>query len=476
MTRLITLPLLFLIFVSISHAQEYSKPYEYSATSAPTAATYFNFDITDSMYISASAVHEIIYKDQAAASWNSSTITDLYNACTTYTYSGSIGYQPPSDLLDWYFRSENDTAVVSQSPKNSSDQFPVPEYLMADMGADIAGDVEGGGGNNLDITHLYASYSDTKLYFRMDNNGGGFPTSGGFFTYYVYSVGIVNPDATATDSTAYVLLYASVPVLFSPGLYALDLTDSSFTNVASISTNISGNSLNMSCNISDLLAQPGWSQWPPEAGFVGATPVTGTVQITDLSYNDIGKVAVYIPLSNQLNFAATNTVPVLTNQNVICDDNGLVSAGITYIDAENNLPVIHSFNLETVPYDLMACAKDYENGAEFTSELTVTESGWYKYNFEFSDGVETVSTATDSFYVDLSTFICGDVNADEAINLADILELVSYIYVEPLGEPEPQPVESGDVNNDEVINLADILDVISHVYTEPLGEPELICP
>jgi len=474
MTRLITLCLLLPLFVSPLYGQEIPKPYEYSVTSAPAPETFFNFDITDSMYVQATAVHELIYKDQSATSWNSAVMDDLYNACTTFTYSGSIEYQPPSDLLDWYYRSENDTAVVSQSPKNSGDQFPVPEYLMADMGADAAGDVEGGGATNLDITHLYASYSDSKLYFRLDNNGGGFPTSGGLFTYYAYTVGIINPNTT--DSTAYVLLYANVPLVFSPGLYALDLTDSSFTEIASITTNISGNSLSMSCNVSDLTAQPGWDTWPPEAGFIGATPVTGTVQITDLSYNDMGKVAVYIPLINQLDYAGANTAPVLTDQSVTCDDAGKVNAEIVYTDSEGNLPVTRLFYLEDSPNDLFACEKDYENGAVFSTELSVTESGWYKYYFEFSDGVETASTPLDSFLVDLSTFICGDVNDDEAINLADILELISCIYVEPLGEPEPQPVESGDVNSDELINLADILAVISHVYTEPLGEPELICP
>ena len=73
-------------------------------------------------------------------------------------------------------------------------------------------------------------------------------------------------------------------------------------------------------------------------------------------------------------------------------------------------------------------------------------------------------------------FLCGDVDASSGIDLTDILELISYIYVDPLGEPIPRPEESGDVNNDGDKNLTDILTLISYVYVEPIGEPELICP
>ena len=475
--RLIILScLLGLLLTGLVAAQDYPVPYEYSTHSAPSALTYFNFDITDSIYLEFSAEHDLIYRDLSEDIWNSAEIDFLYQACTTFTYSGSINYQPSSNILEWYFRSEADTAVVSQSPKNSADQFPVPEHLLADLGADLVGDVENGGGNTHDITHFYASYSDTKLYFRLDNNGGGFPASGGLFAYYVYSVGLINPNST--DSTAYVLLYASIPLLFDTGLYALDLVDSSFTNIGSISTNISGNSLSMSCNIADLTAQPGWSDWPPSSGFVGAAPVTATANFTDLSTNDFGKSAIFIPSSNLLDFTGLNTAPVLSSQAVAYDENGLITFEITYSDAENNLAVIRDLYFESMSYGMTACEKYYEDGAFFGTELTVTESGWYDYYFQFSDGVETITTDLDSIYVDLVTYICGDANADGSVNVSDAVQIINFVF---MGGDPPDPLESGDANCDLTVNVSDAVYIINFVFTggnspcDPDGDSQPNC-
>jgi len=270
----------------------------------------------------------------------------------------------------------------------------------------------------------------------LDNNGGGFPTGGGLFTYYIYTVGLINPNAT--DSTAYVLLYADVPLLFSPGLYALDLTDSSFTDIGSISTHISGNSLYISCDISELLAQPGWSSWPPEAGFIGAAPVTATANFTDLSTNDFGKSAILIPSSNLTDYSLVNTSPVLSDQQVIHSGEGDISAQITYTD--NHLAVLRNMHFESSNIPMTACEKDYQDGVIFFTDLTVTESGWYDYYFEFSDGVQTVSTTIDSVYVELITYICGDANADLSVNVSDAVYIINYVFVS--GSPVPDPIKS----------------------------------
>ncbi len=455
-----------IIFATLS-AQDYPRPYEYSVSSAPVSTTYFNFDITDSLFFDPTAVHELIYRDRTETNWNRADMSPLYQACSAMTYGGFVTYQPPAGIMEWYFRSENDTAVVSQSPKNSTALFPVPQYLMADLGGDATGDVENGGGNNLDITHFYASYSDNRLYFRLDNRSGGFPTSGGLLTYYIYSVGLINPNAT--DSTAYVLMYANA-ILYTTGLYALDITDSSFTQIGSVTTNISGNSLSLSCNISDLTAQPGWPTWPPEAGFVGAAPVTVTANLSGLTTNDMGKSAIYIPSSRQLDFTAANSAPSIFGSTVACDDTGLVTAEITYSDPENNLPVIRNLYFESVPHNLFACEKDYQAGALFGISFAATESRWYRYYFEFCDGVDTVNTPLDSLYIDLTTFICGDVNGDLAVNILDIVYLIDYKFK---GGPAPEIMESADVNNDGSVNILDIVYLIDYKFK---GGPEPSCP
>ena len=74
-----------------------------------------------------------------------------------------------------------------------------------------------------------------------------------------------------------------------------------------------------------------------------------------------------------------------------------------------------------------------------------------------------------------SAYVCGDANGDEAINLLDILFLISYIYGTPQG-PAPDPAAAADCNGgDGAINLLDILYLISHIYGNPQG-PAPVCP
>ncbi|UCD17104.1 MAG: thrombospondin type 3 repeat-containing protein [Candidatus Zixiibacteriota bacterium] len=80
--------------------------------------------------------------------------------------------------------------------------------------------------------------------------------------------------------------------------------------------------------------------------------------------------------------------------------------------------------------------------------------------------------------------IPGDANSDGAVNLLDILHIIEYTYVEPIGEPvNPAGCNAlMDVNgdglamNDPIINLLDILALIDNVYVDPIGEPALCCP
>lgn len=65
----------------------------------------------------------------------------------------------------------------------------------------------------------------------------------------------------------------------------------------------------------------------------------------------------------------------------------------------------------------------------------------------------------------------GDPNADEAVNLNDILYLIDYVYGDG---PLPQPIlETGDANADGLVNLLDIIYIIDFLYQDG---PAPICP
>lgn len=55
----------------------------------------------------------------------------------------------------------------------------------------------------------------------------------------------------------------------------------------------------------------------------------------------------------------------------------------------------------------------------------------------------------------------GDANGDGAIEIGDVVYLISYLY---RGGPAPYPFVSGDVNNDGAVNLGDVVYLISYLY------------
>jgi len=81
-----------------------------------------------------------------------------------------------------------------------------------------------------------------------------------------------------------------------------------------------------------------------------------------------------------------------------------------------------------------------------------------------------VSASLSPFVVAIPTYICGDVDGDELVNILDIVYLINYKYKEG---PAPDPLESADVNSDELVNILDIVYLINYKYKEG---PEPVCP
>ena len=82
---------------------------------------------------------------------------------------------------------------------------------------------------------------------------------------------------------------------------------------------------------------------------------------------------------------------------------------------------------------------------------------------------ESTNWGIEAGYVLAAHITRGDVNADEIINVGDIVYLVSYLYK---GGPEPCPVESGDVNLDRIVNVGDVVYLVTYLYK---GGPPPAC-
>ncbi len=83
-----------------------------------------------------------------------------------------------------------------------------------------------------------------------------------------------------------------------------------------------------------------------------------------------------------------------------------------------------------------------------------------------SDDITILNNATGPY----DTFICGDVNNDELVNLLDIVYIIEFLYSDGIS---PVPYDSGDVNNSGSINLLDITYLIGYLYQ---GGPDPDCP
>jgi len=67
-------------------------------------------------------------------------------------------------------------------------------------------------------------------------------------------------------------------------------------------------------------------------------------------------------------------------------------------------------------------------------------------------------------------YVAGDANGDEAVNLADAVYIINYVFK---GGPAPVPMEAGDANCDGTTNLADAVYLVNYIFK---GGPEPGCP
>jgi hypothetical protein len=59
-------------------------------------------------------------------------------------------------------------------------------------------------------------------------------------------------------------------------------------------------------------------------------------------------------------------------------------------------------------------------------------------------------------------YICGDLDGSNAVNIADVVYLVSYIFS---GGPAPAPLASADVDCGGTVNIADAVYLIEYIFT-----------
>jgi hypothetical protein len=93
----------------------------------------------------------------------------------------------------------------------------------------------------------------------------------------------------------------------------------------------------------------------------------------------------------------------------------------------------------------------------------LTQGAIYYWRVSVTDDCSGSDWSTvQSFRASCGVVITGDVDVSGAIEAADIIIMVNYLFK---GGPEPQPIaQAGDVNCDGVTTSADIIDLVNHVF------------
>jgi len=67
---------------------------------------------------------------------------------------------------------------------------------------------------------------------------------------------------------------------------------------------------------------------------------------------------------------------------------------------------------------------------------------------------------------------CGDGNSDDAVNIADAVYLINYVFN---GGPEPDPLCAGDASGDDDINVSDAVYIINYIFKRGPAPTEDCC-
>ena len=279
---------------------------------------------------------------------------------------------------------------------------PVPTDLTR-LAADPAGDALFGY-TNLDLVDCHVSFSSTQLFVALKNAGGGFPVSQGL-TFFGYLLGIANP-ALADPDTVFALMHTyNQPGIISPGLYRVTGTGlGDLTKIGNVTVQQypATNTLMLSCNIADLMADPYFQSWydpaEPTLGLAAFTQrITFLGGAAESDRTPGGRCSLrdfsIVPFVNQL--------PALTN--LIFEGTGSAAiARIDYQDPNGHCPVVAEIVFDGgAPYPMYPQTLDYGSTVAYATEAGIeplANDSWTSAVVSFSDNlsdtVECEATAT----------------------------------------------------------------------------------
>jgi hypothetical protein len=222
-----------------------------------------------------------------------------------------------------------------------------------------------------------------------------------FTSYNMYFAGLANTATAMADSTIYAMVYTfNIPGIISPGLYKLgmNVADTTFTFVrlGNIQSQVVSGKLMLSCNISDLTADPSFGTWPPlfnSLGFMAGSMNIGintSTMTPSFNFGDYTSPAQLI-FEKYSYLLTPNTPPVISNV-IINDYISYKVLQFTYTDANQDFPLYAKVLLENMGNepDITPVIPDFTQPVTMTAILPNT--GWEHGTIRISDNNTTFVT------------------------------------------------------------------------------------
>ena len=456
-------------------------------STAPMNNFSVNADISDSLAQNAGDFSGSIFVSRdGQSSWFSSSEVALIGAeGYENTWATSVETSGGNNV-DWYlsgvvnsesFGLDYGTLTVSQSPNNTYNNSGSTNY--ATIITDETGD--SGGGSDYDIQNVLASFSGSdevdQLLFNLDLAGSCCDEGGLFGPWYLYGIGIVNPDSE--ELNAYAVGYGNGGFgQLAPGLLTID-GDLANGDVAGfeyitedISYNESGDKLELGVNASYLFDHPQFGEWPNslEGLVLVGVVVEAGLDGLDIAVDVLDQTNPGIVLLNAQHQEGNSPV-VLSNPTF---DNEMNHMSVTYTDSDNNLPWYKAVQICNTPenggncfaqLDMIPESHLYSEGVVFNAHITdelVEEfslSGDYEAHFWFADS-DDIGDAQIEYAITIGAGsecgLAGDSNGDGMLNVLDVVLLVNLAL--------SQSYEvCADINGDGMLNVLDVVSLVNLV-------------